>query len=121
MTDYFSMLNPYMQFVIPDGYSRILGQQSIPININYVIGYWQDPRTQQVWGNYTIENVYMTDRVKIFKVNNIHLGSLVAGFWFWGLNHGRNTVETKEGFWRLAIIPPTLAINTILGNKFVYP
>ncbi|MCI4434615.1 MAG: hypothetical protein JHC29_04000 [Thermoplasmata archaeon] len=118
MTDYFDLLHPYMQFVITDGYSRILGQQSIPININYVLGYWQDPKTRAVWGDYQIENVYMTDRVKVFKVNNVHIGILTASFWYWGLNHGRNTVETKEGFWRLAIIPPVLAVRTVFGTPF---
>jgi hypothetical protein len=113
----FDIYNDYMHFLVADGNSRVLGQQSITTNIINIYKYWVGAIQRGEWGNTTnIVLVYNGPRFIAFRVNDIYMGGVKMNMWYWGLRYGRNTVETKVGFWGLAIIPPIIGINTVLPS-----
>ncbi|MEM3549440.1 MAG: hypothetical protein QXJ23_10605 [Thermofilum sp.] len=118
---YFDIYNEYMKFLVPDCTSRILGQQSIGAPVTDILKYWQEAVARNEWGTPQIVIVYQSPRFLAFRVNNIKIGGYKTSLWFWGLTFGRNTVITKVGFWTLAIIPPFVGINTILGSEIIKP
>ncbi|MEM3873405.1 MAG: hypothetical protein QXE05_12670 [Nitrososphaeria archaeon] len=119
--NYFDMYDQYMQFLVPDCTSRILGQQSISAPVTDVLAYWQQAVALNKWGTPQIVIVYQAPRFLAFRVNNILIGGYKTSLWFWGLVHGRNTVATKVGFWGLAIVPPFVGINTLVGVDLISP
>jgi len=119
MTDYVSIYDKYMQFIVPDATSRILGQQSIGSNIKNIHGYWQQAIQMGLWGKPDLVMIRETPRFMAFRVNNIMIGGYKTSLWFWGLTFGHNTVVTKVGFWSLAILPPIVGINTVVAQPII--
>jgi len=113
----YAFLNQYMKFIIPDATSRILGQQSINANVLDVYAYWQQAVSSTEWGNPTISVILDRPRVLVFLVSNISIGGQGAyssNLYFWGIKiGGKNTVVTKQGFWRLGILEPRTLINNV--------
>jgi len=112
---YFDMYNQYMEFLVPDVTSRVLGQQDIQANVYDIYNYWQEAIQLGAWGKPSITDVYKTNRVLIFRVDNIKIGGITVSLWVWGLAHGVNTVVTKVGFWKLDIIGARGILNTIFN------
>jgi hypothetical protein len=106
----FALLDKYMQFIIPDANSRILGQQNIHFNILDVLAYWQDPSAQSEWGGPTVTTLFDRSGRLIapfyaFLVNGIQMGTnFPLSLYFWGETTGINTVVTRRQFWKLYFI-----------------
>jgi hypothetical protein len=119
-TNSFDQLDKYMQFIIPDCNSRILGQQNIHFNILDVIAYWEDPRAKAEWGDFTMKMVVNRNDKPIgpwiaILVSNINMGqNFPASLYFWGQAPGINTIVSRYQWWKLYVIS---AIRINIRNR----
>ena len=106
--DAFTLLDSTMKFTVPDVAQRVLGQQDINAGPSLALAYWQDPRAQAEWGNYTI--TVLANRSGfvfpwvVFRVDGINIGTDASGntvtvsIRFWGQSSGVTTVVTRIGW-----------------------
>lgn len=110
----FALLNNEIQFIIPDTYNRILGQENIHWPIDTVVAYWQSSGARTQWGNYAVKTIIdRTGKIgspllfpwKAILVSGISLGSgFTVSLYFWGEITGINTVVTRYRFWEMFLV-----------------
>lgn len=113
MSDAFTLLDPIMQFTLPDVAQRVLGQQDIAAGPTLVLAYWNDPSAHAEWGPYTITTfVNRTGPIApymVFRVNGVNLGTdangnaVTVNIRFFGQSSGVTTVVTRAGWYFVPI------------------
>lgn len=86
-------------------YTRVLGQNTLHVPIEEIHGYFDEVTTMRPGELEEIVVEVDTPHFLEFLVKGYALGEeLTMNFRVWGLKHGRNTVFTRIGWWKIRVL-----------------